>query len=72
MEKVAKEFKIELSLQYKGNTRKGSIETVILFTKRMLQKYIQDHRRKIYHKLINSSSKKNKKPKKESQGINCA
>ena len=64
MAKVAKKFKIKLSLQYKGNSSKDSVEIVILFAKKMLQKYIQDYRRKTYHKLINSSSKKNKIPKK--------
>jgi len=63
MKEVAKYFHINLAVGYTQRNKKGWIETINRYSKRLTQKNIQE-KRKTHGKLLRSTFPNNKKPKK--------
>ena len=60
MKEVASYFLIKLGIQYdEVSKRGGPVEKTMNLAKRMLQKQIQDNRKNVHGKTINSTSKNN-------------
>ena len=52
MKALAKDLKTDLGIQYEHKSMKGSVETVLAFSKRMAKKTVQERRRKSLCKLL--------------------
>ena len=60
---VSKKFKIDYGTQRVCEKKKDCVECVVTFSKRMLQKSIQNNRGKEHGKRINKTTKNNRAPK---------
>ena len=65
---IAKDFIINLGIEYDSRSKKDWIETANRCTKRMNQKSIQDNWKSSHGKLLNSTLKSNKTVKKNKPG----
>ena len=64
MKKSTKDLKNDLGTQYENKSMKGSVDTVLDFSKRMAQKTVQQRRRKSHFKMLRCTLMSNRTRKK--------